>query len=143
MDGDTLEVLNSIWMPDCSAQAIQAELTRLCLVLTRQPPEQLPHLLRQLRYQFDALAAVDRVPLYTAGGETEISRKDVLSALESRVSQLSAALDRLREETGFPPDRHGVMISGALFLGRDTTIRTILKKNVLRMVYVCVFRSGC
>ena len=36
-----------------------------------------------------------------------------------------------------------VMISGALFLGRDTTIRTILKKNVLRMVYVFVFWSGC
>ena len=114
LDGDTLEILNSIWMPDCSAQAIQNELAKLCLILTRQPPEQLPHLLRQLRYQFDALAAVDRVPLYTTGGETEISRKDVLSALESRVSQLSAALDRLREETGFPPDRHGVMISGAL-----------------------------
>ena len=114
LNGDTLEILNSIWMPDCSAQAIQNELAKLCLILTRQPPEQLPHLLRQLRYQFDALAAVDRVPLYTTGGETEISRKDVLSALENRVSQLSAALDRLREETGFPPDRHGVMISGAL-----------------------------
>ena len=36
-----------------------------------------------------------------------------------------------------------VMISGALFLGRDTTIRTILKKNVLRMAGVFVFWSGC
>ena len=36
-----------------------------------------------------------------------------------------------------------VMISGALFLGRDTPICTILKKNVLRMVYVFVFWSGC
>lgn len=35
-----------------------------------------------------------------------------------------------------------VMISGALFLGRDTTIRTILKKNVLRMAGVFVFWSA-
>ena len=36
-----------------------------------------------------------------------------------------------------------VMISGALFLGRDAGIRTILRKNVLRMAGVFVFWSGC
>ena len=36
-----------------------------------------------------------------------------------------------------------VMISGALVLVRDTTISTILKKNVLRMAGVFVFWSGC
>ena len=36
-----------------------------------------------------------------------------------------------------------VMISGALFLGRDTDIHTILKKNVARIATVFLFWSGC
>ena len=36
-----------------------------------------------------------------------------------------------------------ILIIGALLLGRDTPTCTILKKNVLRMVYVFVFWSGC
>lgn len=36
-----------------------------------------------------------------------------------------------------------VMISGALFLGRDTDIHTILKKNVARIATVFLSWSGC
>ena len=36
-----------------------------------------------------------------------------------------------------------VMISGALFLGRDVSISAILKKNVARIATVFLFWSGC
>ena len=36
-----------------------------------------------------------------------------------------------------------VMISGALFLGRDVSISSILKKNVARIATVFLFWSGC
>lgn len=115
LDSDTLEILNSVWMPDCSAQAIQNELAELCLILTRQSREQLPHLLQQLRYQFGALAAVDGVTLYGSAGPTEISRQDVLNALEKRLPRLSLAFEALCTDAVLPEEGlGGVLLSGAL-----------------------------
>ena len=115
LDGAVLEILNTVWVPDCSAQAIQNELAELCMILTRQSRDQLPHLLQQLRYQFGALASVDSVTLYGSGGPTEISRQDVLNALEKRLARLSLAYEALCSDAALPEEGLGaVLLSGAL-----------------------------